>query len=101
MRQGLAVVFLGLVSSLAAAGAQDELAARLLQVAETRSFDAETVLAAAESPEVRWRRSAAKLVGHFRQESAVRVALQLARDLGIRVLTLGVEGSGRARMEKA
>lgn len=95
MRQGLAVVFLGLVSSLAAAGAQDELAARLLQVAETRSFDAETVLAAAESPEVRWRRSAAKLVGHFRQESAVRVALQLARDPNPEVRAEAVASLGR------
>ena len=32
---------------------------------------------------------------------ARRNALDLARDLGIRVLTLGVEGSGRARVEKA
>ncbi|MFN3413498.1 MAG: peptidylprolyl isomerase [Thermoanaerobaculum sp.] len=95
MRQGLALSFLGLVASLAAFGAQDDLAGRLLQVAQSRSFDAETVLAAAESSEVGLRRSAARLVGHFRQESAVRVALQLARDPHPEVRAEAVASLGR------
>lgn len=95
MRQRLFVVFFGLVLAAGAAGAEEDLGARLLQMAEARSFDAETLLAAAESRELRWRRYAARLLGHFRQESAVKVALRLARDPHPEVRADAVASLGR------
>lgn len=95
MRQRLAVVFLGLVLVARTAVAENDLAARLLQMAEARSFDAETLLAAAESREVRWRKQAARLASYFRQESAVRVALRLAQDPQPEVRAEAVASLGR------
>lgn len=80
MRRTVLALSFGLVLAAKAGGAEDDLAARLLQMAEARSFDAETLLAAAESREARWRKQAARLLGHFPRESAVKVALGLARD---------------------
>lgn len=95
MRQQLVVVFFGLLLAARAVGAEEDLAARLLQMAEARSFDAETLLAAAESRELRWRTYAARLVGHFRQETAVKVALRLARDPQSQVRAEAVASLGR------
>ncbi|MCS7182242.1 MAG: HEAT repeat domain-containing protein, partial [Thermoanaerobaculum sp.] len=62
------------------APAADETLARLWQLGEVRSFDAEIYAAAAESPQVEVRRSCARLLGHLRNEGAVRLALRLSRD---------------------
>lgn len=95
MRQHLVVFFLALVLAANPAGASHDLAARLLQMADARSFDAETLLAAAESKELRWRREAARLASHFRQETAVKVALRLARDPQPEVRAEAVASLGR------
>nr|BAL56790.1 peptidyl-prolyl cis-trans isomerase, cyclophilin-type domain protein [uncultured prokaryote] len=95
MGQRLVWLFLGLVLAANAARAENDLAPRLLQIAEARSFDAETLLAAAESRELVWRKQAARLAGFFRQESAVRVALRLARDPHPEVRAEAVVSLGR------
>lgn len=80
MRRGLALVVAVVAAGAPRPAAANELAARLLQLAEARSFDAETMLAAAESPDPRFRVQAARLAGYLRLEASARLVLRLARD---------------------
>jgi len=68
-----------LLLAASAASSHEELAARLLQAADGRSFDAQTLAAAAEaSPALR--RQCARVLGGLREERAARLLLRLVHD---------------------
>jgi len=68
-----------LLLAASAASSHEELAARLLQAADGRSFDAQTLAAAAAaSPALR--RQCARVLGGLREERAARLLLRLVHD---------------------
>lgn len=68
---------------------------KLLQLADARSFDAQTLAAATASPELNIRLACARLLGHLRQEAAARLALRLAHDSAVEVRAEALASLGR------
>lgn len=90
-------LLLGVACLFAAAQARSEadLYPNLLQLADARSFEAETLAAAAESPEPKNRLACARLLGHLRQAAAARLALRLAHDSSVAVRAEALASLGR------
>ncbi|MGQ9495143.1 MAG: HEAT repeat domain-containing protein [Thermoanaerobaculaceae bacterium] len=90
-------LLLGAACLLATAQVRSEadLYPKLLQLADARSFDAETLAAAAASPEPKIRLACARLLGHLRQDGAARLALRLAHDSAVEVRAEALASLGR------
>jgi len=90
MKLAVATVLLAAVGS----SANEELAVRLLELADGRRFDAETLAAAAEgNVQVRWQ--CARLLGQLRDERAARLLLRLVHDPAPSVRGEALASAGR------
>lgn len=94
MARGASVI-VALWATAAGAAPQGELGPKLLQLADARAFDGETLAAAAEAREESLRVACARLLAHLPGEAPVRLTLRLAADPAPAVRQEAVASLGR------